>query len=119
MRYKFIPLVLALTASTAFAACGDETPSNNNPDPTVSDSAVRDTTPEDTNGGGDTNVTPSDGGDTGTGTDAPWSLDSGKCFEGKPTKQVEYLNRCTTADKVKYTTKLTKLGAGGMRPPLP
>ncbi|MGZ3419447.1 MAG: hypothetical protein ACXVEF_06385 [Polyangiales bacterium] len=109
-------------ASFVFIGCSSDDSSSGG-DPTVVDSG---TTPRDTEvpttetSTDDTGTAPtdsgsaSDGGDTGT-----WSLDSGVCFPGKPTKMVEYLNKCTTSDSVKFTKKLTKLNADGSRPALP
>jgi hypothetical protein len=106
-------------SGAAFVGCSSDD-SGGNEDPTKTDTGARDTEVPTTDTGApvDSGATdtgaPSDGG-----SDAPWSLESGVCFPGKPTKMVEYLNKCTTADSVKFTKKLTKLNADGSRPALP
>jgi hypothetical protein len=110
-----------VVAGVAFVGCSDDTSSGQPQDPTQTDTgAPRDTevpmtdsTPGTDSMPGDTGTPPGDAVADG------WTLESGVCFPGKPTKMVEYLNKCTTADSVKYTKKLTKLNADGSRPPLP
>jgi hypothetical protein len=110
-------------ASFVFIGCSSDN-SSGPVDPTVTDtgSTPRDTeVPSTETSTDDTGTTATDSGMVSDApSDAPWSLESGVCFPGKPTKMVEYLNKCTTADSVKFDKKkLTKLNADGSRPALP
>lgn len=113
--------VSIVVAGVAFVGCSSDDTGGGNEDPTKTDTGVRDTEVPTTDTGTmvDTGTAPDTGSPGDGGSDAPWSIESGVCFPGKPTKMVEYLNKCTTADSVKYTKKLTKLKADGTRPPLP
>ncbi len=119
-----MPMTVALAAlSVAFVsvqACssdgGNPTPSN----PVDGDSGA-DTSVADTGGNADTgsspDTTPSDGG--GDAADASWNPEAGVCFPGTPTKNLEFLNACTTADHLTWTGALPKKNADGTLPALP
>ncbi len=122
---------LVLGAGLFAVACGssdDAAGPSDSPDTAVipTDSAVKDTTPAtdtapaaDTGPVADTGPAADTGGDSG-GDTKPWDPDSGVCFPGSPTKDVEFLNACTTATCIKYDNKKLKhLKADGTLPALP
>jgi hypothetical protein len=126
---KLRHVVSALTAG-AFAvilatACSS---SDDNPNPDiVGDSAIpttdtaKDTTTTDTATSIDTLVSDSPPSETvADSSDAKWDPDSGACFPGDPTTDIEFFDKCTSATCIPYdNSKLTKLGPGGTLPALP
>lgn len=73
----------------------------------------------------DATVTPMDGGGDGAAPDVtPPPGDGGGmwvdgCFVGRPTAMVEFLNRCTTAERARHTPMSPRITADGGVPPLP
>lgn len=110
-------------------ACGssdDGAGPSDQPDTNVipTDGGGKDTNGTDTNPGADTGPGTDTGGDTTPGDSGgdtkPWDPDSGVCFPGTPTKDVEFLNACTSATCIKYDNKKLKhLKSDGTLPPLP
>jgi hypothetical protein len=102
-----------LAGAALVQACGSDA---GNPTPTnpVDKDSGADTSVVDTGSNPDT--TPSEGGGD---ADAAWSPDSGVCFAGTATKNIEFLNACTTADHLTWTGALPKKNADGTLPALP
>jgi len=129
-RILLIALGVFALGATTIAACSSSddnpAPGNNTTDsgiPTVDSGTTHDTTPTDTGATTDSG-TPSDGGDTGTVDAAdttPWDAESGTCFPGAPTTNLEYLNACTTSSCQSFDnkTRCPKLNPDGTLPPLP
>lgn len=125
LRHLVSALTLAAFGAVLGTACGS---SDDNPNPDiVGDSGIpttdsaKDTTTTDT--GSPTDTTPGDSVVSETvadSTDASWNPDSGVCYPGDPTTDIQFLDKCTSATCIPYdNSKLTKLGAGGTLPPLP
>jgi hypothetical protein len=107
---------LGIGATAGFAACGDN---------------AADTTSSSTTGGVEPVTSSSSSGNPGTGGAGPGSssVSSGgqggaggggpDCFTGKPVQQADFLNACTKADCVPFTTPLPLLKPDGSLPPLP
>ena len=126
LRHLASALTLAAFATVLATACGS---SDDNPNPDIvgdsgiatTDSAKDTTTTTDTSSGSDT--TPGDSVVSETvadSTDASWDPDSGLCFPGDPTTDIQFFDKCTSATCIPYDNKkLTKLNADGTLPALP
>jgi hypothetical protein len=117
----FILLFGAVLAGASLVqACGSDSgnPAPSNP---VDDDSGADTSVTDSGSKPDTATNPdtmaAEGG--GDAVDVSWNPDSGVCFAGTPTKNIEFLNACTTADHLTWTGALPKKNADGTLPALP
>jgi len=96
---------LAIGATAGFAACGD-----NAANTTSTSSGTTGVEPVTASGAGPSSSAGGGQGGSGGGSD---------CFSGTPVTQADFLNACTKADCVPFTTKLPLLKPDGSLPPLP
>jgi hypothetical protein len=121
--------VVALGATT-FVACGSSddnpAPGNNTTDsgiPTVDTGTKTDTGSTTDSGSPTDSGTPSDSGTGDVADTTPWDPDSGTCFPGTPTTNIELLNACpgtgVTCVSFDNKTRCPKLNPDGTLPALP